>query len=97
MYAFLDGLPGFKALCWALSARLKWTPFQKHVMRVRVKTDDQEFDADLNDGQSVQDLINSKKFNAETFFIQVNGKLSHPKTMLREGDSVRLVGIIYGG
>lgn len=67
------------------------------MMRVHVKTDGKPFDVNFAEGQTVQDVIDAYNLNAETFFIQLNGRLVHPKTVLKEGDELRFVGIIYGG
>ncbi|MBI4361512.1 MoaD/ThiS family protein [Candidatus Micrarchaeota archaeon] len=66
-------------------------------MRVQWVTDNQAKFLDIPDGQTVQDVIDAHDVNDETFFVQVNGNLVHPKTVLKEGDELRFVGIIYGG
>ena len=42
-------------------------------------------------------FVKKMGLNDQTFFSKVNGKLVHPATRLKEGDTVEFVGIIYGG
>ncbi len=48
-------------------------------------------------GTTAQSLADLHGLNGQTFFIKINRKLAHPSTVLKEGDAVEFVGIIYGG
>lgn len=51
----------------------------------------------LDDASSLAALVKKMGLNEQTFFTKVNGRLVHPATVLKEGDQVEFVGIIYGG
>ncbi|MDP2717489.1 MAG: MoaD/ThiS family protein [Candidatus Micrarchaeota archaeon] len=66
-------------------------------MKITLVTDRETRPLDLPDGATVSDVIVGQKLNAQTFFTKRNGQLCHPQTILKDGDELRLVGIIYGG
>jgi sulfur carrier protein ThiS len=66
-------------------------------MQIIVETDSFKKKLELQNGKTISDVIDLFKLNEETFFIKRNGALCHPKTVLSDGDELRLVGIIYGG
>lgn len=35
--------------------------------------------------------------NGQTFVCKVNSKIAHPETLLKDGDTVEFIGVIYGG
>lgn len=51
----------------------------------------------LATGSTVADVIAKEQANAETFLINLNGKLAHPATTLSDGDALEFVHVIYGG
>jgi sulfur carrier protein ThiS len=47
--------------------------------------------------KSIAHLMKFLKVNPETAIIKKNGKIAHEDDLLKNGDSVEFVGIIYGG
>lgn len=48
-------------------------------------------------GATVGHFLERSGLNPETVILKRNGKLVHPDTPVSEGDTVELIGIIYGG
>ena len=53
--------------------------------------------ANVKEGSTIQNVIDEKKLNGQTFIIQLNGEIAHPSTMLKDHDTLELIGVIYGG
>jgi len=48
-------------------------------------------------GTTLEQLVKMEKASKQTIVLLVNGKVAHPSTVLKQGDDVELVGVIYGG
>ncbi|NUN11603.1 MoaD/ThiS family protein [Candidatus Micrarchaeota archaeon] len=67
-------------------------------MKIRFVNDlEKEKEIDLPEGTTIADVVKKSKTTGETIIIRVNKKLAHPKTVLKEGDFLEFIGIIYGG
>lgn len=46
---------------------------------------------------TIDQLAKSLKINRETVIIKKNNEIAHPDELVKNGDTVEFVGIIYGG
>ncbi len=57
----------------------------------------QKKEASVEEQATVDDVMKQQKLTGQTVVCVLNGKITHPATVLREGDELELVGVIYGG
>ena len=55
------------------------------------------FKVKLKEKTTIRQLLVEHKINLETGIIQLNGKIAHPDTQLKDTDTVEFIGVIYGG
>ena len=51
----------------------------------------------LDKATTIGQVIGKLKLNGQTFIIKLNGKVAHGRTVLKSGDKLEFVGVIYGG
>lgn len=66
-------------------------------MKVKVITDSSQKQEAYESNTSVEQVIKLKKLSRQAIVPLLNGKVVHPSTVLKNGDELKLVGVIYGG
>ncbi len=66
-------------------------------MKIKVVDDCCTKQLDLPSGATIEQVLKGEAVNKQTIVVMLNGKVAHPSTVLKEGDAVELVGVIYGG
>lgn len=66
-------------------------------MKIRVVDDCCTKQLEVQEGATIEGVLESESVNKQTIVIMLNGKVAHPSTQLKEGDELELVGVIYGG
>ena len=66
-------------------------------MKVKVITDSTQKQENYETNTSVEQVIKQKKLSRQAIVPLLNGKVVHPQTVLKNGDELKLVGVIYGG
>ena len=66
-------------------------------MKVKVITDSSQKQENYSDKTTVEQVIKQKKLSRQAIVPLLNGKVVHPQTVLKNGDELKLVGVIYGG
>ncbi len=66
-------------------------------MKVIFSLDGKTKEVQTKTGATLADILKAEKINLQTGLIKLNGKLTHPTTELKDGDTLEFVNIIYGG
>ncbi len=66
-------------------------------MKIKIIDDRGAKEREFEDGMTIEGVLKGEKASRQTVVTMLNGKVAHPKTTLKHGDELELVGVIYGG
>ncbi len=66
-------------------------------MKAKLVIDGKQHDVEISQGDTLRSVLEKNDLNEETGLVKLNGATTHPLTLVKQGDSVEFVNIIYGG
>jgi len=66
-------------------------------MKIFLTRDFSKKEKQFPEGTKIEEVLKAEGASKQTIVILLNGGVAHPSTVLREGDELELVGVIYGG
>ncbi|MFH1056687.1 MAG: sulfur carrier protein ThiS [Candidatus Micrarchaeota archaeon] len=51
----------------------------------------------LEDKATIKKVREKLGLSSQTFVVKLNDRIAHPETVLKDGDRVEFIGVIYGG
>lgn len=66
-------------------------------MKFNLKLNDIDEERNLNDGYTIKNLFDDLGVSSQTIVVKQNGEIAVEESVIRDGDTIQLIQIIYGG